>query len=53
MPTTYLVEKGFKTLVKIKTKKKIKLKKLDELLRGALETDIKPRIEKISKQIEP
>ena len=29
------------------------MKKLDELLRGALETDIKYRIKKIARQIEP
>lgn len=53
MPTTYLAEKGFSALVNIKTRKRNKLKNIDELMRGALETEIKPRIEKIAQEIEP
>ncbi|XP_045105478.1 SCAN domain-containing protein 3-like [Portunus trituberculatus] len=47
MPTTYLAEKGFSNLVDIKTKKRNQLQDVDSLMRGALESEIKPRFEKI------
>ena len=52
MPTTYLAERGFSVLVDIKTKKRNRLKSIDELMRGALEKLILPRREKIAQEIE-
>ena len=52
MPTTYLAEKGFSFLVDIKTKKRNRLKSIDELKHGALEKLVLPRREKIAQQIE-
>ena len=52
MPTTYLVEKGFSALVDIKNKKRNRLKMVDELMRGVLDEQILPQIEKIAEQID-
>ena len=52
MPTTYLAERGFSVLVDIKTKKRNRLKSIDELMRGALEKLILLRREKIAPEIE-
>ena len=53
MPTTYLAEKGFSALVDIKNKKRNRIIRVDELMRGALERDITPRFEEIARQVEP
>ena len=52
MPTTYMAEKGFSVLVDIKTKKRNRLKSVDDLMRGALEKLIQPRKEKIAETIQ-
>ena len=44
VPATYLAGKGFSALVNIKNKKQNRLKYVDELMRGALEELILPRI---------
>lgn len=51
MPTTYLCEEGFSSLVEIKSKKRNSILDIDPLMRGAIEKKLTPRYEKISKKI--
>lgn len=54
MPNTYLSEKGFSTLVDIKTKKRncLNTESLDALMRGALECTIEPNFDAIAANIQ-
>ena len=47
MPTTYMSEKGFSSLVEIKTKKQNALTGMDFLMRGTLEKLIHQQFEKL------
>ena len=45
--STYLCESGFSTLSQIKTKQGNSIEKIDQLRRGALETELVPRYDQL------
>ena len=52
MPTTYMSEKDFSCLVKLKTKERNTLKYVCLLMRGTLEELIQPQFEKVITEIQ-
>lgn len=52
MPTTYLCEQAFSCLVDIKSTKRNRISNIDVLMRGAVETDILPRFDVLSDNIQ-
>ena len=52
MPTSYLCEQGFSSLVLIKTKKRNAILNLDPLMRVALENRLKPRFSLIADKMQ-
>ena len=52
MPTTYLCEEGFSSLVEIKSKKRNSILDIDSLMRGGIEKEITPRYLRIAETMQ-
>ena len=52
MPTTYLCEEGFSSLVEIKSKKRNSILDIDSLMRGGIEKEITPRFLQIAETMQ-